>query len=223
MKRFFVYGCGGAGREYMETVKQTNEENHEWDEIYFIVDDPNLHGTKLNGVEVWDFEKYLENGKLENDRFIIAMGEIVNKIAAEEKLKKNNIKLGTVVHPLNGPHDTCEIGEGTMIHYRAVPGTNCKIGKNVLLQGNSLIGHDVVVGDYSTISSFVFIGGDTIIGRNTYIGPGALLRNGIKIGDNCIIGMGSVVTKDIPDNSVAYGNPCKVARENKDGLIFKKK
>lgn len=51
------------------------------------------------------------------------------------------------------------------------------------------------------------------IGENCWIGAGALIMPGVTIGDNSVIGAGSVVTKDIPENVVAYGNPCRVARE----------
>ena len=51
------------------------------------------------------------------------------------------------------------------------------------------------------------------IGENCWIGAGALIMPGVTIGDNSVIGTGSVVTKDIPANVVAYGNPCRVARE----------
>ena len=51
------------------------------------------------------------------------------------------------------------------------------------------------------------------IGRNCWIGSGALILPGVTIGDNTVIGAGSVVTKDIPANVVAYGNPCRVIRE----------
>ena len=50
------------------------------------------------------------------------------------------------------------------------------------------------------------------IGNNCWIGAGALIMPGITIGDNTVIGAGSVVTKDIPANVVAVGNPCKVIR-----------
>lgn len=50
------------------------------------------------------------------------------------------------------------------------------------------------------------------IGENCWIGAGALIMPGVTIGDNSVIGTGSVVTKDIPANVVAYGNPCRVAR-----------
>ena len=51
------------------------------------------------------------------------------------------------------------------------------------------------------------------IGRNCWIGAGAIIVPGVTIGDNTVIGAGSVVTKDIPANVVAVGNPCKVLRE----------
>ena len=50
------------------------------------------------------------------------------------------------------------------------------------------------------------------IGRNCWLGAGVLVMPGVTIGDNTVIGAGSVVTKDIPANVVAYGNPCRVVR-----------
>ncbi len=51
------------------------------------------------------------------------------------------------------------------------------------------------------------------IGRNCWIGAGAVILPGVTIGDNVVIGAGSVVTKDIPENVIAVGNPCRVLRE----------
>lgn len=51
------------------------------------------------------------------------------------------------------------------------------------------------------------------IGRNCWIGAGALIMSGITIGDNVVVGAGSVVTKDLPGNVVAVGNPCRILRE----------
>lgn len=51
------------------------------------------------------------------------------------------------------------------------------------------------------------------IGKNCWLGAGALIMPGVSIGDNTVIGAGSVVTKDIPANVVAVGNPCRVLRE----------
>ncbi len=51
------------------------------------------------------------------------------------------------------------------------------------------------------------------IGKNCWLGAGVIVLPGVTIGDNTVIGAGSVVTKDIPANVVAVGNPCKVLRE----------
>ncbi|MBQ7836168.1 MAG: sugar O-acetyltransferase [Clostridia bacterium] len=54
------------------------------------------------------------------------------------------------------------------------------------------------------------------IGKNCWLGAGVIVLPGVTIGDNTVIGAGSVVTKDIPANVVAVGNPCKVLREIND-------
>ncbi len=51
------------------------------------------------------------------------------------------------------------------------------------------------------------------IGRNCWLGAGVIVLPGVTIGDNSVIGAGSIVTKDIPANVVAVGNPCRVMRE----------
>ena len=51
------------------------------------------------------------------------------------------------------------------------------------------------------------------IGRNCWLGAGVVVLPGVTIGDNTVIGAGSIVTKDIPANVVAVGNPCRVLRE----------
>lgn len=62
------------------------------------------------------------------------------------------------------------------------------------------------------------------IGKNVWLGAGVIVLPGVSIGDNSIIGAGSIVTKDIPANVIAVGNPCHILRsitkedeENKNG------
>ena len=51
-----------------------------------------------------------------------------------------------------------------------------------------------------------------IIGKNVWIGTHAVILPGVTIGDRAVIGAGSIVTKDVPANSVAVGNPAKVIK-----------
>ena len=61
------------------------------------------------------------------------------------------------------------------------------------------------------------------IGSGCWICANVVILPGVTIGDNCVIGAGSVVTKSIPDNSVAVGNPCRVLRtlSEKDSLKYR--
>ena len=62
------------------------------------------------------------------------------------------------------------------------------------------------------------------IGSNCWIASNVVITGGVKIGEGCVIGAGSVVTKDIPANSLAVGNPCRVIREitEEDSIQYKK-
>ena len=51
------------------------------------------------------------------------------------------------------------------------------------------------------------------VGNNVWIGAGSVVLAGVTIGNNCVIGAGSVVTRDIPENTVAVGVPCRVMRK----------
>ena len=109
-------------------------------------------------------------------------------------------------------------------------GKNITLGKNVFInsgcrfqdQGgitigdNALIGHNVVITtlnhDMAPENRGSLIPSPVKIGTRVWIGSGAIILPGVTIGDNAVIGAGSVVTKDIPENAVAVGNPAKVIR-----------
>lgn len=132
-----------------------------------------------------------------------------------------------------------EIGEGCYIEpplHSNFGGRHVHFGKNVYANFNLTLVDDthIYVGDHTMIGPNVTIAsaGHPIlpelrekgyqfnmpvhIGKNCWIGAGVIIVPGINIGDNTVIGAGSIVTKDIPANSVAVGNPCRVIREIND-------
>ncbi|ODP29700.1 Galactoside O-acetyltransferase [Paenibacillus nuruki] len=87
-----------------------------------------------------------------------------------------------------------------------------KIGNNVFFGprvGVYTAGHPIDPDVRNTLLEF---GKEITIGNDVWIGANAVINPGVTIGNNVIIGSGSVVTKDIPDNVIAVGNPCKVLR-----------
>ena len=129
-----------------------------------------------------------------------------------------------------------EIGDGCYIEpplHSNWGGKHVHFGKNVYANFNLTLVDDthIYVGDYTMLGPNVTVAsaGHPIlpelrekayqynasvrIGRNCWIGASVVIVPGITIGDNSVIGAGSVVTRDIPTNVVAAGNPCRVLRE----------
>lgn len=107
-----------------------------------------------------------------------------------------------------------EVGEDFYANYNLIilDVGKVTIGRNALLAPNvSLYTAGHPLHPDSRNSGYEY-GIPITIGDNVWIGGGAILLPGVTIGDNVVIGAGSVVAKDIPDNSLAMGNPCRVIR-----------
>jgi sugar O-acyltransferase (sialic acid O-acetyltransferase NeuD family) len=119
-----------------------------------------------------------------------------------------------VIHPTAYIASSSHIENGVLVEPHVVISSQTTIGFGVFIKRGSLIGHHNVIGAFTDINPGVVLSGNITIGEKCVIGSGAVVKDGVSIGANTIIGIGSVVTKNIPANSVAYGNPCKVAIEN---------
>ena len=129
-----------------------------------------------------------------------------------------------------------EVGEGTYVEspfYANFGGRHVHLGRNVYTNFGATFVDDthIYIGDCTMLGPHVTIATASHpidpelrsrglqynlpvrIGRNCWLGAGVIVMPGVTIGDNVVIGAGSIVTKDIPSNVVAVGNPCRVLRE----------
>lgn len=132
-----------------------------------------------------------------------------------------------------------KIGQDSYI----VPPFRCDYGDHVFIGNNTYINYNCCFLDSAkvTIGDYVYMGPNcniftpchpihhelrkekvteyalpVTVGSHSWIGGDVVITPGVTIGENCVIGAGSVVTKNIPDNSIAVGNPCKVIRQIND-------
>jgi len=121
-----------------------------------------------------------------------------------EILRKLGVKIGC----------NCDIAANTSFGsepYLISLGDHVRVTENV-----RFITHDGavwVIRKYNPLYKNVDLISPISVGNNVHIGIGAIIMPGVHIGNNVIIGCGAIVTRDIPDNSVAVGVPCRVIRK----------
>lgn len=179
-----------------------------------------------------EWEK-LQNGQIYNDfdedlfqRRIVAkklFRAYNNTVDDEIDLRKNIMnelfqKVGKDVWI--EPDFRCEFGKNIIIEDNVYINFGCVIldCAEVVIGANSLLGPDIgiypvnhAIDAEERIHGGCF-GKPVHIGKNVWLGGDVKILAGVTIGDNTIIGTGSIVTKDIPANVIAVGNPCKVLR-----------
>ena len=118
-----------------------------------------------------------------------------------------------IIHRLSLISKYSQIGKGNLIEAFTKIANGAKIGNHCIINSFSAINHDQIIGNNVLIAGNVSMAGKKI-GDNTIIADGASIGFKKSVGSNCIVGDGSVVTRDIPDNVIAYGNPARVIRKN---------
>jgi len=163
----------------------------------------------------WFKMKVVEDVNMDDyDVFTLGVYQPQHKIKIIQSISPDMSKFINVIHSGLDISKTSFIGVGALINSKVSIAAHTTIGDFVSINRHVSIGHHTYIGDYCSINPGTNIAGNVTIGEGTTIGMGTNILHQVKVGKNTIIGAGSVVTKDIPDNVIAYGSPCKVIRDN---------
>lgn len=214
LKKKKIIFWGGTGQAIM--LEEALRNNYE---LIALFDNNKFVNSPFNNVPIyyeWNgFLNWFKGNKNLEVFFSVAIGGKNGKSRC--KIHNNLKNIGLI--PINTIHDTAyvsedaHIGEGCQILPQTSINPRVRIGECCIINTSASIDHECVLGEGVHIGPGATLAGCIEIGDYSFIGANATILPNIKVGSNVIIGAGSVVTKSIPDDSIAYGNPCKVKNE----------
>lgn len=141
--------------------------------------------------------------------FIISIGN--NKIR-KQVAERLQTSYGKAIHPSAILSPTAKMGDGTVVMQGAIIQADAKVGKHCIINTGASVDHECVIEDYVHVSPHTTLCGNVYVGEGSWIGAGTTVIPNLSIGKWCVIGAGSVITEDIPDHVLAFGNPCRIIR-----------
>nr|WP_300383511.1 acetyltransferase [Clostridium sp.] len=207
-KKLLLIGGGGHCKSVIDSILAMEY----YSEIGIIDKNSNI-GNNILGIPIIgcdnDLLKLYESGY--NNAFVTvgSIGNPSTRIRLFHDIKKIGFNIPNIIDPTSSISKHITLEEGIYIGKNAVINAGSYIKISSIINTGSIIEHDCFIGEFSHISPGSVLCGGVHIGDNTHIGAKSVIRQQINVGNNTIIGIGSVVLKNIPDNVIAYGNPCK--------------
>ena len=191
LKSIAIYGAGGFGKELRGLLHHPGFRDYSF--AGFLDDFKSVQPVAKEGGY---------------DDVVVAIANCADRRSIAAKLG-SRFDFEKIIHPSVYLDGSIKIKKGSILCDGVKLTVDISIGEFVIVNLNATIGHDVLIEDFVSIMPSVNISGNVTIGKGTFIGTGATVLQGLSIGQNVIIGAGAVVTKNIPDNSIAKGVPAR--------------
>lgn len=198
MNNIHLYGAGGHAKVIIDIIQSLNNK------VGLIYDD-NPSISECLETSVVDTKEINNNVPL-----IISIGNNAIRKNIVEKL--GNITYANAIAPSATFSNYTKIGTGNVVMQKVVVQASVIIGNHIIINTGATVDHDCIIEDFVHIAPGVNLCGNVHIGEGTLVGVGSVVIPGIKIGKWVTINAGSVITKDIPDNAIVAGNPCRIIK-----------
>lgn len=209
MKEIFILGVGGSTPVFIDIAEAcgyniaglyhyNNDRTGEYDHGYLIL------GT---------FED-LYQSDIKGKMFLLSQGDMKIREKVTNKIKQLGGLIPTLIHPTAIISQYAKVSEeGVVI------GANCIVQADSVIKANAVLWDMALVCHQTTIGNYCFVGPKALVGAHmevkdfAFIGQDALLVSGKvgTMGENSLLGAGAVLTKELPANVVAVGNPARIA------------
>lgn len=221
MERIVLFGAGLHISYCIDIIEKENKY-----EIVGIIDSAAEIGSVLYNYKVIgrqeNLKDLIEEFKIEAG--IITIGDNYSRKIVFDSIVKQlpDFKFVNAIHPSAVVGGNVEMGKGVVVMAGCILNPFSKIGDFCFFATGAQLEHHCEIDDFASLSAGCVTGGRVKIGKYSAITLGVIVMDRLSIGVNTVVGSGSLVTKDLPDNVLAYGTPAKVIRSRTLGEKFLK-
>lgn len=221
MKNIVLIGGGNQAHYTIDIVEKEGKYN-----IIGIIDSVHNIGSDRFGYKIIgrqeDIKELIKIYNIEGG--VISIGDNWGRYYVSQQILTiiPNFKFINAIHPSVIIGNNVEIGYGIVAMAGCIFNPKSKIGNFTFFATGAQVEHDCVIEDFASISAGSVTGGYVKLGKYSALTLGVTVLDRINIGENSVVGAGSLVLKDLPNNVLAYGNPCKIIRNRIKGEKFLK-
>lgn len=213
MKEIFVLGIGGSTPVFIDIAEACD---YKIAGLYHYNDErtgENDHGYPILG----SFED-LYQSDIKGKMFLLSQGDMKIREEVTNKIKQLGGLIPTLVHPTSVISKYAKISnKGVIIGANCIVQADSVIKSNAVLRDMALVCHQTIIGNYCFVGPKALVGAHIEVQDFAFIGQDSLLVSGKvgTMGANSLLGAGAVLTKELPANVVAVGNPARVIKKSR--------
>ena len=221
MINILIFGGGNMCLNILNYLKDVSKLSKKKFNIIGIIDPKKIERKNVEN-SVKKIKHYFNlksvNFNKNNTFAIIAIGNVSLREKCRIEIKKNRIKLFTLIHPTSYVATSSKIGQGCILAPFSLIAPKVNLEENVLINSYASINHHSFVGKSSVISPYATLNGQSYCGKMSLLGTNSVLMPKAKLGNYCTLGAGSILYNKTEHKCTFIGNPAR-----KINLKFKSK
>lgn len=205
IRKLYICGAGGMGREVLELARTVNAIERSWDWMGFV----EKVGIGSAGLSVAGTDELLLKASVTTD-VVLGIADPKIKRALVARLMKNpHLRFPSLVHPQAYISPRAHLGQGAVVQWGCWISTGVDLADFSFLNVACRIGHDVSIAKYTSLMANVDLGGHVQVGEGCYFGTKSTVVPGVHIGRDVRIGAASLVVGNVADGLTVMGNPAR--------------